>query len=59
MAILTSSPGADNEVKVFHVPDDVLKQYEISGDKTTQMFPFPEKSSASDIPQATDEPNQG
>ena len=53
MAILTSSPGADNEVKVFDVPDDVLKQYEISGDKASQMFPFPEKSSASDISQAT------
>jgi len=52
MAILTSSPGADNEVKVFDVPDDVLKQYAVSGDKAAQMFP--DKSSAgAGIPKAS------
>jgi len=51
MAILTSSPGAENEVKVFDIPDDVLKQYAISGDKAAQMFP--EKATASGIPKAT------
>ena len=43
MAILTSSPGEDNEVKVYDVPDDVLAQYAMTGDKAAQMFP--EKSS--------------
>ena len=39
MAILTSSPGADNEVKVYDVPDDVLAQYAMTGDKAAAMFP--------------------
>ena len=53
MAILTSSPGAENEVKVYDVPDDVLAQYAMTGDKAAQMFP--EKSAASGIPKASAE----
>jgi len=51
MAILTSAPGADNEVKVYDVPDNVLQQYALTGDKAAQMFP--EKSAASGISKAS------
>lgn len=52
MAILTSSPGEGNEVKVYDVPDDVLTQYAMTGEKAAQMFP--EKSgSEAGIPQST------
>lgn len=39
MAIVTSNPGKDNEVTVYDVPDDVISQYALSGDKAAQMFP--------------------
>jgi hypothetical protein len=51
MAILTSSPGEGNEVKVYDVPDNVLGQYAMSADKAAQMFP--EKSATSGIPKST------
>jgi len=52
MAILTSTPGEGNEVKVYDVPDDVLQQYALAGEKAAQMFP--EKGEAiSAIPKAT------
>jgi len=51
MAILTSAPSADNEVKVYDIPDDVLAQYAMTGDKAAQMFP--EKGGSSGIPKAT------
>jgi hypothetical protein len=51
MAILTSTPGEGNEVKVYDVPDDVLSQYAMTGEKAAQMFP--EKSGISGIPNAT------
>ena len=53
MAILTSSPGADNEVKVYDVPDDVLAQYAMTGDKAAGMFP--EKGATSGIPKSSAE----
>ena len=52
MAVLTSTPGEGNEVKVYDVPDNVLQQYAMSGEKVAQMFP--EKSGApSGIPKVT------
>ena len=52
MAILTSTPGQDNEVKVYDIPDNVLQQYAMTGEKAAQMFP--EKSAAgAGIPKAT------
>jgi hypothetical protein len=52
MAILTSTPGAENEVAVYDVPDDVLKQYALSGEKAAQMFPEG-KSEGAEIPNST------
>jgi hypothetical protein len=54
MAILTSTPGAENEVKVYDVPDNVLEQYAVSGDKAAQMFPE-NKQSGSEIPKSSAE----
>lgn len=54
MAILTSTPGAENQVSVYDVPDDVLKQYAISGEKAAKMFPEG-KSESSEIPKASAE----
>ena len=45
MAILTSTPGAGNEVKVYDIPDDVLSKYAMSGDKAAKMFPESAKPS--------------
>jgi hypothetical protein len=53
MAILTSAPGEGNEVKVYDVPDDVLSQYAVSGEKAEQMFPESAKPTGSGIPKAT------
>ena len=55
MAILTSTPGEGNDVSVYDVPDDVLKQYAITGDKAAQMFPESKASAGTDIPKATPE----
>jgi len=55
MAILTSTPGEGNDVSVYDVPDDVLKQYAITGDKAAQMFPEGKVSASADIPKATPE----
>ena len=52
MAIVTSAPGAENQVSVYDVPDDVLKQHAISGEKAAQMFPEG-KASGSGIPKGT------
>lgn len=52
MAILTSSPGEENEVKVYDVPDDVLQQYAMTGEKAAQMFPE-KPGTTSGIPQST------
>ena len=53
MPILTSMPGEGNEVKVYDVPDNVLSQYAVSGDKAAQMFPEGGKPSGSGIPKST------
>ena len=52
MAILTSSPGAENEVNVYDVPDDVLAQYAMTGDKAAAMFP---EGATAGIPKASAE----
>ncbi len=52
MAILTSTPGEGNQVSVYDVPDDVLKQYAVSGEKAAQMFPE-SKAAGSEIPKST------
>jgi hypothetical protein len=54
MAIVTSTPGAENQVSIYDVPDDVLKQYAMSGEKAAQMFPEG-AASGSDIPKSTAE----
>lgn len=53
MAILTSTPGTGNEVKVYDIPDGVLSQYALSGDKAAQMFPESAKASGSEIPKSS------
>ena len=52
MAILTSTPGEGNKVGVYDVPDDVLQQYAITGEKAAQMFPESKKTSGSEIPKS-------
>jgi hypothetical protein len=52
MAILTSTPGEGNQVSVYDVPDDVLKQYAVAGEKAAQMFPE-SKAAGSEIPKST------
>jgi hypothetical protein len=50
MPIVTTTPGADNKVGVYDIPDDVLKQYAVTGDKAVRMFPESNKPSGSEIP---------
>ena len=53
MAILTSTPAEGNKVSVYDVPDSVLAQYALSGDKAAQMFPESAKQSGADIPNSS------
>lgn len=53
MAILTSTPGEGNKVSVYDVPDSVLQQYAITGEKAAQMFPESKKASGSEIPKGS------
>jgi hypothetical protein len=53
MAILTSTPGEGNKVSVYDVPDSVLQQYAVTGEKAAQMFPESKKASGSEIPKST------
>src|SRR5260370_39605941 len=53
MAILTSTPGEGNKVSVYDVPDSVLQQYAVSGEKAAQMFPESKKAPGSEIPTST------
>ena len=53
MAILTSTPGADNKVSIYDVPDSVLSQYAITGEKAAQMFPESKKTAGAEIPQSS------
>ena len=53
MAILTSTPGEGNKVNVYDIPDNVLQQYAVSGDKAAQMFPESKKQSGGEIPKST------
>jgi hypothetical protein len=53
MAILTSTPGEGNQVNVYDVPDDVLSQYAITGEKAAQMFPESNKPAGADIPKSS------
>ena len=52
MAILTSVPSEGNQVKVYDVPDNVLSQYAVSGDKASQMFPESGKTAGASIPKS-------
>jgi len=52
MAILTSTPGQDNKVGIYDVPDDVLQQYAVTGEKAAAMFPESGKTSGAEIPQS-------
>jgi hypothetical protein len=51
MAILTSTPGSDNKVSIYDVPDSVLSQYAVTGDNAASMFPESAKATGADIPQ--------
>ena len=53
MAILTSTPGEGNQVSVYDIPDDVLNQYAVTGDKAAQMFPEGKGAAGGDIPKST------
>src|SRR5258706_9662466 len=53
MAILTSTPGADNKVSIYDVPDSVLSQYAVTGEKAAQMFPESKKTAGAEIPQSS------
>lgn len=52
MAILTSMPGEGNKIGVYDVPDNVLQQYALAGDKAAQMFPESKKAGGADIPKS-------
>lgn len=52
MAILTSMPGEGNKVSLYDVPENVLSQYAVSGDKAATMFPESAKTSGAEIPQS-------
>jgi hypothetical protein len=52
MAIVTSTPGEGNKVNIFDIPEDVLSQYAVTGEKAAQMFPESAKSSGADIQKA-------
>lgn len=52
MAILTSQAGADNKVGIYDVPDSVLSQYAVTGDKAAAMFPESAKTSGAEIPKS-------
>ena len=53
MAIVTSTPGEGNDVTIYDVPEDVLKQYAIAGDKAASMFPEGKGSASAEIPKST------
>ena len=52
MAVVTSTPGEGQDVNIFDVPDDVLKQYAITGEKAAQMFPE-QTGAAAGIPKSS------
>ncbi len=52
MAILTSTPGEDNKVNVYDVPDDVLAQYAITPEKAAAMFPESAKPGDDEVPKS-------
>ena len=52
MAILTSTPGTDNKVGIYDVPDSVLSQYAVTGEKAAQMFPESAKTAGAEIAQS-------
>jgi len=50
--ILTSMAGEGNKVAVYDIPDDVLSQYAVTGDKAAQMFPEANKQTGAEIPKS-------
>ena len=52
MAILTSA-GEGDQVNVYDIPDDVIKQYAITGEKAAQMFPESNKPKGDQIPKSS------
>ena len=51
--ILTSTTGDGNKVAVYDIPDDVLSQYAVTGDKAASMFPESSKHAGSEIPKSS------
>jgi len=52
MAILTSAPGEGNKVNIYDIPEGVLEQYAITGEKAASMFPESGKAAGNEIPKA-------
>ena len=52
MAILTSTPGEDNKVKVYDVPDDVLAQFAITPEEAAAMFPESAMAAGDEVPKS-------
>lgn len=52
MPIVTSTPGEGDQVSVYDVPDNVLQQYALSGEKAAKMFPESTGPSGAGIPQS-------
>ena len=50
--ILTSMPGEGNKVAVYDIPESVLSQYAVTGEKAAGMFPEAGKHGGSDIPKS-------
>jgi len=44
MPIVTSIPGAENQVELYDIPAADLEKYKVSGDKASSMFPEKEKA---------------
>ncbi|PWT92795.1 MAG: hypothetical protein C5B55_05620 [Blastocatellia bacterium] len=53
MAIVTSTPGEGNKVNIYDIPDSVLNQYAITGEKAAAMFPERPGASGNDIPKSS------
>ena len=53
MAIVTSTPNEENRVSVYDIPDNVLNQYAIEGEKAAQMFPESNKPANEEIPRSS------
>ena len=54
--ILTSMPAEGNKVSVYDIPDSVLEQYAVTGDKASSMFPEGAAGASAEIPKSGENP---